>query len=45
MMTFTDLTHTREFLGLGGAAVDGGLDGFFLGAAFDAVAHLDVVGK
>ena len=41
MVAFADLAHAGEFLGLGAAGVDGSLDGFFLGAAFDAVTHLE----
>jgi len=41
MMTFTDLAHAGEFLLLGAAGVDGGLDGLFLRAAFNSVTHLD----
>jgi len=43
VVAFTDLSHAGEFLLLGAAGVDGGLDGLFLRAAFDAVTHLDVV--
>mmetsp|Transcript_29845 Transcript_29845/g.50916 ORF Transcript_29845/g.50916 Transcript_29845/m.50916 type:complete len:242 (-) Transcript_29845:106-831(-) len=43
VVAFTDLSHAGEFLLLGAAGVDGGLDGLFLRAAFDAVTHFDVV--
>lgn len=42
-MAFPSFAHAGEFLGLGAAGVDGGLDGLFLRAAFDAVTHLDAV--
>lgn len=43
MVAFTDFAHAGEFLGLGAAGVDGGFDGLFFGAAFDAVSHFDDV--